>query len=253
MPMKEARQKPLQNTSFRRAAMSTDTRAFEGVPWISLLPGEERAALERVEADPEMEEWAALVAADRALEDDFSRPSRSSRLLVPLAVGGLLAAILLALDSSGTADRGLGTGGGSSATGSGEVAAVSAVPERNRVALASSVSPAVSGAAAPTNPRKPRGGGGSPTKPQKPPAGGGGGGGGSQTPPPASTPPPGGQITVPGIQVPSVQVPPITVPPVQVPGVQLPPVQLPPVSLPPVQLPPVQLPQLPPLLPPRGQ
>ncbi len=231
--------------------MSTDSmRTFEEAPWISLLPNHERAALERVEADPEGEEWAALVAADRTLEDDFSRPGRSSRLLVPLAVGGLLAAILLALDPSGAVDRGRAAGG-SSATGSGEVAAVTEVPERNRVVLASSASPAAAGVTAPTSAGKPSAGGGSPSKPQKPPAGGGGGG--TQTPPPGSTTPPGGQVSVPGIEVPSVQVPPITVPPIQVPGVQLPPVQTPPISLPPVQLPPLQLPQLPPLLPPPGQ
>ena len=217
--------------------MSTDRmRTLEEVPWLSLLPRDERAALERVETDPEAEEWAALVAADRALENELSRPSRSSRVLVPLAVGGLVAAILLALEPSGVADRGR-AGGGSDATASGEVAAaVSEVPERNRVVLASSASPAAA-MAPPANAGEPRAGGATPSGPRKPPAAGGGG---SQTPPPASTPPPGGQISVPGIEVPSVQVP-----PVQVPGVQLPPVQLPPVSLPPVQLPPV-----PPLLPP---
>jgi len=231
--------------------MSTDRmRTFEEAPWISLLPADQRIALERVEADPEEEEWAALVAADRVLEDDPPRSSRSARWLVPLAVGGLLAAILLALDPAGVADRGRATGG-SSATGSGEVAAVTEVPERNRVVLASSVSPSAAGGAAPTSAGKPTVGGGKPSKPQKPPAAGGGGG--AQTPPPGSTTPPGGQVSVPGIEVPSVQVPAITVPPIQVPGVQLPPVQTPPISLPPVQLPPLQLPQLPPLLPPPGQ
>jgi len=225
--------------------MSTDRmRTLEGAPWISLLPDDQRVALERVEADPEEEEWAALVAADRVLEDDLTRPSRSARWLIPLAVGGLVAAILLALDPSDAADRGR-SAGGSSATGSGEVAAVTEVPERNRVVLASSLSPSAAGVA-PTSVGKPGAGGGSPSKPQKPPAGGGDGG--TQPPPPGSTTPPGGQVSVPGIEVPSVQVPPISVPPVQVPGVQLPPVQLPP-----VQLPPVQLPQLPPLLPPPGQ
>ena len=220
--------------------MSTDRmRAFEEAPWISLLPDDQRVALERVEADPAEEEWAALVAADRGLEDDLTRPSRSARWLVPLAVGGLLAAILLALDPSGVADRGRAAGG-SSATGSGEVAAVTEVPERNRVVLASSLSPPAAGAGAPTSAGRPGAGGGSPSKPQEPPAGGGGG---TQTPPPGSTTPPGREVSVPGIEVPSVRVPPISVPPVQVPGVQLPP----------VQLPPVQLPQLPPLLSPPGQ
>jgi hypothetical protein len=230
--------------------MSSDRmRTFEEAPWISLLPADQRVALERLEADPEEEEWAALVAADRVLEDDLRRPSRSARWLVPLAAGGLLAAILLALDPAGVADRGRAAGG-SSATGSGEVAAVTEVPERNRAVLASSVFSPAAGAA-PTSAGKPTVGGGKPSKPRKPPAGGGGGG--AQTPPPGSTAPPGGQVSVPGIEVPSVQVPAITVPPIQVPGVQLPPVQMPPISLPPVQLPPLQLPQLPPLLPPPGQ
>jgi hypothetical protein len=224
-------------------------RAYDEAPWLSLLPDDARAALERVEADPEAEEWAALVATDRALEDGRSRPSRSARLLVPLAVGGLLAAILLALDPAGVADRGRAAGG-STATASGEVAALTEVTERNRLALASSASQAATGVAAATRPGKPGAGGGGQSGPGKPSAGGGGGG--SQTSPPGTTPPPGSQISVPTIQVPSVEVPPISVPPV-VPGVQLPPVELPPVSLPPVQLPPLQVPQLSPLLPPSGQ
>jgi hypothetical protein len=232
-------------------------RTLEEVPWLSLLPPEERVALERAEADPEAEEWDALVAGDRALEDEPSRPSRSPRVLVPLAAGGLLAAVLLAINAPGVAERGRVTGG-SNATASGEVAAAaSEVRERNRVTLASGTSRTAADAGSPAGAGKPGAAGGNPSKPKKPRAGGGGGGGGgggSQTPPPGSTPPPG-QISVPAIQLPPVQVPPIQVPPI-IPGVQLPPVQLPPVSLPPIQVPPVQipqLPQLPPLLPPRQQ
>jgi hypothetical protein len=125
--------------------MSVDRmRTYEEAPWISLLTSDERAALEVLEADPEAEEWDALVAADRGLEDDLMRPSRSSRLLVPLAVGGLLAAVLLALGPSGATGPARGAGA-SSATDSGEVAAVTEVPERNRAVVASSTSRANTG------------------------------------------------------------------------------------------------------------
>ena len=231
--------------------MSTDSmRTFEEAPWISLLPNDERAALERVEADPEGEEWAALVAADRTLEDDFSRPSRSSRLLVPLAVGGLLAAILLALDPSGAVDRAAPRVG-------------RARPARARSQL-SPRCPSGTGSCSPRAPLRPQRARRRLQRGQAERR--------RRNPVQASEASrrwrrwwrdpdaaarldnaSGGQVSVPGIQVPSVQVPPITVPPIQVPGVQLPPVQTPPISLPPVQLPPLQLPQLPPLLPPPGQ
>lgn len=242
-----------QQILFQEHAVSVDRmRTYEEAPWLSLLPRDERAALEVVKADPEAEEWDALVAADRALEHDVTRPSRSTRVLVPLAAGGLVAAILLVLDPSAGADR--SPAGASDPTASSEVAAVYEVPERNRAVLASRPATGVAGATS-SGKRSAVSGRRPESKKPSPAAGrgggGGGGGGGSQPPPPGSTPPPGGQISIPSVQLPPVEVPPVAVP--SVPGVQLPPVQVPPVALPPVQLPPVQVPQLPPLLPPPGR
>ena len=78
--MKQRRRRSSRTPLPGEQAVSTDRmRAFEEAPWISLLPDDQRVALERVEADPAEEEWAALVAADRGLEDDLTRPSRSAR------------------------------------------------------------------------------------------------------------------------------------------------------------------------------
>ena len=214
------------------------TRTLAEIPWLSLLPPEQRAGLEPSFEDPGAEQWDALVAADRSLED-FARPGGMARVVKPLAAAGVIAVMLLAVDAPSVAEQ-RGGGGGSSATASGTVEAsaaalTSTVPEENRVALASASPVEVAGAeASGSKGRKPRAdGGGAPATPSTP------------APPPAATepePPPLVSTTLPVVG--DVEVP---APKVQLPGVELP--QLP--QLPPVQLP--QLPQLPPLLPPSQQ
>jgi hypothetical protein len=223
-------------------AVSTDKmRSLAEVPWLTLLPREERAALERVDPEPDAEEWAALVASDRTFEAAPSRPDRSSRALAPVALAGLVAAIVLVVDGSQVGESARGAGGSSPTVSGAVAAAASEVPERNRAALAPAVRTGDAEPVATTtrSKRKPRAGG-SPARPPKPPADDGG----SESPP--RPPPPEGEIPVPRVEVPPVEPPPVEPPPVEPPPVQLPPVQLP-------QLPPVQLPQLPPLLPSSGQ
>jgi len=209
------------------------TRTLAEIPWLSLLPAEQRAGLEPAYDDPEAEEWASLVAADRALEDDFARSTGFSRIVRPLAAVGVIAVLLLALGAPGVAEQRTG-GGGSSVSASGTVVAASAgertVPEENRVLLASVSQAEVAGATATgpktRKPRAPRGG--SPAAPSDPP-------------PAATEPVPDPLVSTTLPVVGDVKVP---APKVELPGVELP--QLP-------QLPPLQLPQLPPLLPPSQQ
>ena len=214
------------------------TRTLAEIPWLSLLPAEQRAGLEPHYDDSEAEEWASLVAADRALEDDFARSTGFSRVVRPLAAVGVIAVLLLALGAPGVAEQRTG-GGGSSASASGTVVAASAgartVPEENRVVLASlsqaEVEVAGATASGPET-RKPRASrGGSPAAPSDPP-------------PAATEPVPDPLVSTTLPVVGEVKVP---APKVELPGVELP--QLP--QLPPLQLP--RLPQLPPLLPPSQQ
>ena len=209
------------------------TRTLAEIPWLSLLPAEQRAGLEPQYDDSEAEEWASLVAADRALEDDFARSTGFSRVVRPLAAAGVIAVVLLALGAPGVAEQRTG-GGGSSASASGTVAAASVgartVPEENRVVLASLSQADVASAPGPgSKTRKPRASrGGSPAAPSDPP-------------PAATEPVPDPLVSTTLPVVGEVKVP---APKVELPGVELP--QLP-------QLPPLQLPQLPPLLPPSQQ
>jgi hypothetical protein len=214
---------------------SAKTRTLAEIPWLSLLPPEQRAGVEEAYDDPDAAEWDALVAADRALEDDFAGPSSLSRVLKPLGAASALAVLLLAFDAPSVAEQRAG-GGGSSASASGTVTApasvtATTVPEENRAVLAARSPIEVAGTTA------------SGTKKRKPRAPGGGAPAAPSTPPPAvDEPPPLASATLPVVG--EVKVP---APRVELPGVELP--QLP--QLPPVQLP--QLPQLPPLLPPSGQ
>jgi hypothetical protein len=213
---------------------SDKTRTLAEIPWLSLLPPEQRAGVEEAHDDPDGAEWDVLVAADRALEDDFAGPSSFSRVLKPLVAAGALAAMLLAFDAPSVAEQRTG-GGGSNASASGTVTATpvgaATVPEENRAVLAARSSVAVAGT---TN---------SGTKNRKPRAPRGGAPGAPSTPPPAADEPaPLASATLPVVG--EVKVP---APRVEVTGVELP--QLP--QLPPLQLP--QLPQLPPLLPPSQQ
>ena len=213
------------------------TRTLAEIPWLSLLPPEQRVGLESAHDDPEAEEWDALVAGDRALEGEFAGPSSLSRVLKPLVAAGAIAALLLAVDAPSVPEQRTG-GGGSSASASGTVTASAAVaapsvPEENRVVLATRSPVEVAGTTASRGknrkPRAPRGG--APAAPS--------------TPPPAAgepEPPPLASATLPVVG--DVRVP---APKVELPGVELP--QLP--QLPHLQLP--QLPQLPPLLPPSQQ
>ena len=211
------------------------TRTLAEIPWLSLLPAEQRAGLEPAYDDPEAEEWASLVAADRALEDDFARSTGFSRIVRPLAAVGVIAVLLLALGAPGVAEQRTG-GGGSSASAYGTVVAASAgertVPEENRVVLASlsqaegEVAGATASGPKTRTPRAPRNG--SPAAPSDPP-------------PAATEPVPDPLVSTTLPVVGEVKVP---APKVQLPGIELP--QLP-------QLPPLQLPQLPPLLPPSQQ
>jgi hypothetical protein len=208
------------------------TRTPAELPWLSLLPPEQRADLELSYDDPDVAEWDALFAADRALETDFARSDARWRMAKPFAAAGLIAVMLLAVDTTSVAEQSGGTGG-SSATASGTVTASPAVvaaqtaPEENRTALVSRPVVEVAGttAAQPTR-RKLR------PKPAGDP---------STTPPPTGepAPPPLAPATLPVVG--DVEVP---APKLEVPGVELP-------QLPHLQLP--ELPELPPLLPPSGQ
>ena len=92
------------------AAVSTqNTRTLAEIPWLSLLPPEQRARLEAPYEDPDGDQWDALVAADRSLEADFLRPSNVSRIVKPLAAaavaGGAVGATLLLLTPSETFEK----------------------------------------------------------------------------------------------------------------------------------------------------
>lgn len=58
-----------------------NTRTLAEIPWLSLLPPEQRARLETPYEDPDADRWDALVAADRSLDADFARPSNLSRIV----------------------------------------------------------------------------------------------------------------------------------------------------------------------------
>ena len=207
------------------------TRTLAEIPWLSLLPPEQRTGLERPSDDPEAEQWAALVAADRVLESDFTRPSSRSRAIKPLVAAGAIAAILLALDAPSVAEHRTG-GGGSYATASGTVTAspvgaAGTVPEENRAALASrsSVEPVGTTASRTKSPKPGAPKSGAPADPSEPPPGAA-----EPEPPPlvSTEVPVVGDVTVPA-------------PKIELPGVELPQLQLP------------QVPQIPPLLPPGRQ
>jgi hypothetical protein len=231
MPIYGRRQESSITQRFTPAAVSGQrTRTLAEIPWLGLLPPEQRARLEAPYEDPDADQWDALVAADRSREADFARPSNVSRIVKPLAAAGVLAVMLLAVDAPRDAEH-VGRGG-SSATASGSITASTAaaprkVPEENRVALTSRSTVEVTGteASGRTN-GKPRGGTEAPASPSTPALRAAGE---PETPPLASaTLPVVGEVEVPA-------------PKVELPGVELP-------QLPPLQLP--QLPQLPPLLPP---
>jgi hypothetical protein len=218
-----------------------ETRNLVENHWLSLLPPEQRPGLVAPRDDPEAEQWNALVAADLSLGDGLTASGRGSRVIGALAAAGLAAALLLALNGPGRADRSGTSGSSASASGSVTVGGTD-VAELNRVVLAASILRGEAGTpdTAPGRSSKGGRGDGSPTKPPSPDPGPGGPGSenpGTQPPPLASTTlPVVGNVTVPQ---PNLGLPP------------LPPVQVPPVQLPPVQLP--QVPPLPPLLPPGQQ
>jgi hypothetical protein len=58
-----------------------NTRTLAEIPWLSLLPPEQRARLETPYEDPDADRWDALVAADRSLDADFARQSNLSRIV----------------------------------------------------------------------------------------------------------------------------------------------------------------------------
>ena len=228
MPISKRRQEYSIAQGFSPAAVSRQkTRTLAEIPWLSLLPPEQRARLETPYEDPDADQWDALVAADRSLDADFARPSNLSRIVKPLAAAGVVAVMLLAFDAPRVAEQHVGSGG-SSATASGSVMASVAAPprtvsEENRVALTSRSTVEVAGSEASRRKNgKPRGGGsGAPASPSTP------------APPAAGEPenPPLASATLPVVG--DVEVP---APRVELPGVELP-----------------QLPQLPPLLPPSQQ
>ena len=65
------------------------TRTLAEIPWLSLLPPEQRARLEPSYEDPDADQWDALVAADRSLEPTSPGPSNVSRIIEPLAAAGV--------------------------------------------------------------------------------------------------------------------------------------------------------------------
>jgi hypothetical protein len=207
------------------------TRTLAEIPWLSLLPPEQRAGLEPSCDDPGVAQWDALAAAERTLEEELARPGSLARIVKPLAAAGVIAVMLLAVDAPSVTEQRPG-GGGSSATASGTVTASipvtsQSVAEENRITLVSRAQAEVAGdTAGGTEGRKPKPsrGGGAPATPSSPPP---------ATDDPAASPPLA-SATLPIIG--EVEVP---APKVEVPGVELP-------QLPPLQLP--QLPQLPPLL-----
>ena len=222
--------------------MSRDeTRNVDETLWVSVLPPELRRRLETPHDDAEAAAWEALVAADRALDDDLPGSARTSRVIGTLAAAGIVAVIALTVHGADRSEQAT-AGGGSRAVSSGSVTAGAELAERNRVVLASSVVP--SGEASVSEPSAAGGkggedGGASPKDPSAPPSGDPRTGGpGSEDPGSESPDAPLASVKLPVVGE------------VTVPQPDLEALQLAPVELPPVELPSVQLPQLPSLLPP---
>lgn len=210
----------------------TKTRNLSEIPWLSLLPPDERDDLEEAELDAEAGEWTALVASDRnSWDDDVVPRSRAFRMVKSAGAGAALAGIFLALNAPGVTERGNGGRGAAPSTSRTVIVAVAEGPERNRAELASlAFAASEPSAAEPAIATKPRAGG----KPSQP---------GAPAGPPPPSPPTGespplvsaklpvvGDVTVPA---PRVEVPELTIPELP-PLPQLP--QLPQPVLPPVSL-----------------